>query len=53
MDTTFKFNLDFISENSPIEYILEVDLEYCSKLHEKHNDYPLHPNKIKINSDIL
>ena len=34
------FNLDCISENSEIGYILEVDLEYCKKLHDLHNDYP-------------
>ena len=48
-----KFDLDSISENSSIRYILEVDLEYCSKLHDKHNDYSLCPQKIEISSDML
>ena len=26
-----EFCLNSISENSPIDYILEVDLEYCTK----------------------
>ena len=26
-----KFNLDPVSENSEIDYILEVDLEYCKE----------------------
>ena len=34
-----KFDLDSISGNSSIRYILEVDLEYCIKLRDKHNDY--------------
>lgn len=29
-------------------YILEVDLEYPEVLHEKHNDFPLCPNKKKF-----
>ena len=43
-----KFCLDSISENSPIDYILEVDLEYSTELHDAHNDYPLAPEKIEI-----
>ena len=34
-----EFSLN-VSENSPIGYILEVDLEYCKKLHDSHSDYP-------------
>ena len=29
--------------------ILEVDLEYLKSLHDLHNDYPLAPEKIKVN----
>ena len=47
------FNLDSIAENSQIGYILEVDLEYCKKLHDLHSNYPLCPEKIKVNSDML
>ena len=35
-----KLDLDSVSENSSIGYFLEVDLEYPSKLHDFHNDYP-------------
>ena len=42
------FDLDSVSKNSPIGYILEVDLKYCKELHDSHSDYPLCPKKIEI-----
>ena len=42
-----------VSENSPIGYILEVDLEYPEKLHKSHNDYPLASEKLSIPYDML
>ena len=47
------FNLDSISKNNEIGYILECDLEYCKKLHDSHSDYPLCPYKIEVSSDML
>ena len=35
------FDVNSISEKSPIGYILEVNLEYPDELHLLHNDYPL------------
>ena len=35
------FDINSISEKSPIGYILEVDLEYPDELHALHNDCPL------------
>ena len=48
-----QFNLESVSENSEIGYILEVDLEYCKELHDLHNDYPLYSEKIEVNSNML
>ena len=36
-------------KDTKIGYIFEVDLEYPVSLWEEHNDYPLAPEKIKIN----
>ena len=51
------FDLNSISEwhsfeNSPIGYILEVNLEHCKKLHNSHSDYPLCPEEIEVSSDM-
>ena len=32
---------------------MEVDLYYPKELHEKHNDYPMAPEKIKIEEEML
>ena len=48
-----RFCLNSISENSFVGYILEADLEYPDKLHNLHNDYPLAPEKLEINQNIL
>ena len=41
-----------ISENSSIGYMLEVGLEYLSKLHDLHNDYLLAPEKLEISENM-
>ena len=38
-----EFDVNLISEKSPIGYFLEIDLEYPDEFHELHNDYPLAP----------
>ena len=47
------FDVNSISESSPIGYILEVDLKCPGKLHVLHKDYPLAPEKLAIPYDIL
>ena len=47
------FCLDSLKENSSVGYILEVYLEYPSKLHDLHNDYPLAPEKLEISQNML
>ena len=45
--------MNSVNENSSVGYILEVDLEYPSKLHDSYNDYPLAPEKLEISQNIL
>ena len=46
-----KFDVNSISENSSIGYIIEVDLEYHGELHYLNNDYSLAPEKLAITYD--
>ena len=52
-EETKKFDLGSISENSKVGYILGVDLEYQSFLHNNHNDYPLCPEKVEVKYEML
>ena len=47
------FDVNSISEKSPIGYILEVDHVYPDELHVLHNDYPLALEKLVIPYDLL
>ena len=47
------FDVNSISEKSPIGYILEVDLENPDKLHVLRNRYLLAPEKLAIFYDML
>ena len=44
-----KIDLTKYEEDSRKGLILEVDLEYPEELHDLHNDYPLAPEKVKVN----
>ena len=46
------FDVNSISEKSPIGHILGVDLEYPDELHVSHNDYRLAPGKPAIPYDM-
>ena len=47
------FDVNSVSEKSPVGYIFKVDLEYPDELHVLHNDYPLAPEKLEIPYDML
>ena len=47
------FDVNSISENSSIDYILKVDLEYSDELHKLQNDYPLAPENLVVLYDML
>ena len=40
-------NFNSVKEDSPIGYMLEVDLKYPNELHDLHNNYPLDREKLK------
>ena len=42
-----------ISENSSVDYILEVDFEYPSELQDLHNDNLLAPEKLEISQNMM
>ena len=48
-----EFDVNSVSEKSPIGYFLQVDLEYPDQLHELQNYYPLAPEKLAVSSDVL
>ena len=47
------FYLNSVSEDSLIDYILELDLEYPGELDDLHNDYPLAPERLEISQNML
>ena len=48
-----KLDLHQYKDNSKKGLILEVDLEYPKELHDKHNDYPLAPEKLEVKDTML
>lgn len=43
--------VESIAEDAAIGYFLEVDLEYPIELHEAHNEYPMAPEKLKVEKE--
>ena len=52
LENVDNFDVNSISEESPMGYILEVDLEYPDELHVLHNDYPWALEKLAIPYDM-
>ena len=48
-----KFDIMSLNDKSPIEYFLEVDLDYPKELHGLHNEFPLAPEELTVSSDML
>jgi len=47
------FDVMQVAEDSPVGYILEVDLDYPPELHLTHNSYPLCPEHLTVKEDML
>src|SRR5207245_7751087 len=47
-----KLNFEDVHDDDPYGYILEVELDYPSELHDLHNDYPLAPESISVEEEM-
>jgi len=52
-DEMRSFDVSSVSSDSPVGYVLEVDLKYPESLHEWHNAYPLAPEYVEIVDDMI
>ena len=50
---TDSVDVTVVSDDADEGYILEVDLEYPTSIHEIHSDYPLAPESLTVTSDML
>ena len=52
-DMSYKYCQRKLTEDDNVGYVLEVDLDYPTELHDEHNSYPLAPEQITITKDHL
>jgi len=52
-DELLRFDVSSVAADSPIGYIVECDIEYPTHLHDLHNAYPLAPEHLCIDEDML
>jgi len=52
-DEMRSFDVSTVSSDTPVGYVLEVDLKYPESLHEWHNAYPLAPEHVEIVDDMI
>ena len=50
-DQIINFDVNSIPDDSPIGYILEVDIDFPSHLHNMHSDFPFCPQALVVNPD--
>jgi len=52
-DEIERLNIMNVADDNDEGYVLEVDVNYPTALHDLHSDYPLAPQKMKVTNDML
>jgi len=52
-DEISRFDPTSVSDDSPVGYVIECDLEYPADLHDSHSDYPLAPEHLVVSPEML
>ena len=47
------FDINKINENDKYGHMLELDLEYPHELHDSYSDYPLAPERLLVDNNML